>query len=116
MKIILPLLAILLSGCATVRSNSIFSLDFSSQPPRASIRGVCNGGTFTSQGTVVCEQKIPSEDTLVVTTELSYGSSGFDVKVLQNQLNALNDAKLNVDGNYGAVTLNAVKDFQKKAA
>lgn len=51
----------LITACATPRSNSIFSLSFSDQPPRAAIRGQCNGQQFTTQGTVVCEQKAPSQ-------------------------------------------------------
>jgi hypothetical protein len=30
-------------------------------PPRAAIRAQCNGQTFSTQGTVVCEQKAPSD-------------------------------------------------------
>lgn len=45
---------------------------------------------------------------------LSRGSSGNDVKLLQQALNALMGAGLAVDGAYGAKTEAAVKAFQKK--
>lgn len=55
-------LAILLlaSGCATPRSGGILGLNFSEHPPRAAIRGTCNGVPFTTQGVAVCEQHGPS--------------------------------------------------------
>lgn len=48
-------------GCASLRTNAVIPVDFSSQPPRAAIRAVCNGEAFTTQGTIVCEQKAPSQ-------------------------------------------------------
>lgn len=51
---------VLFSGCATTRSNSIFGLHFSDQPPRALLRVECNGRMGTYQGIEVCEQKAPS--------------------------------------------------------
>lgn len=48
---------------------------------------------------------------------LQVGSSGDDVRTIQNQLNAISNSypmieKLNVDGVYGNATLNSVKTFQ----
>lgn len=62
MKKLLSVAMLLLfgAGCATLRSGAIIPLDFSAQPPRVAIRGVCQGQPFTTQGTVVCEQKAPS--------------------------------------------------------
>ncbi|MDR3608534.1 MAG: hypothetical protein P4M08_14315 [Oligoflexia bacterium] len=59
MRIVI-LALLVLSSCASPRSSPIFALTFSDKPPRAAIRGVCNGQTFTTQGTVVCEQKEPT--------------------------------------------------------
>lgn len=55
------LITISISGCASIRSNAILGLKFSDQPVRAQIRSECNGKQFTTEGTIVCEQKIPSE-------------------------------------------------------
>ncbi len=65
-KLIPILMALLLGGCASLNSGAIIPLDFSSAPPRAAIRGYCNGETFTTQGTVVCEQKSPSQAKIAV--------------------------------------------------
>lgn len=54
------LMALFLSGCASLRSSPLLPIDFSAEPPRAAIRGVCDGESFTTQGTVVCEQKEPT--------------------------------------------------------
>lgn len=61
MKFLIAFLSLLAGGCATLRSNAVIPLDFSSQPPRAAIRGFCNDESFTTQGTVVCEEKAPRE-------------------------------------------------------
>lgn len=45
---------------------------------------------------------------------LSKGCKGFDVKMLQRMLNALSNANLGVDGDFGPLTENAVKAFQSK--
>lgn len=62
MKHALKLLCIaaLLSGCATPRSHGILGINYSDQPARVVMRWQCNGQTFTTQGTGVCEQKAPS--------------------------------------------------------
>jgi hypothetical protein len=57
----LAALVMALSNCASLRSNTVFGLQFSQQPARAFIRATCNGQSFTTQGTVVCEQKEPSQ-------------------------------------------------------
>ncbi len=44
---------------------------------------------------------------------ISYGSSGDDVKKLQEQLNSVG-YKLDVDGQFGSKTQSAVKDYQQK--
>lgn len=46
-------------------------------------------------------------------SQVSYGSSGSDVKTLQEMLNN-NGYSLDVDGNFGPKTQAAVKDYQKK--
>ena len=56
MKYIIVLIMLTMAGCASTRSGSIFGLNFSDMPPRAFIRGQCNGQTFTTQGLMVCEQ------------------------------------------------------------
>lgn len=62
MKTLIMLVAALfLTHCASLRSHSVLQLQFSSMPPRAAIRAQCNGETFSTQGTVVCEQKAPSD-------------------------------------------------------
>jgi hypothetical protein len=68
MKKVITLIAILLlTGCATPRSNSIFGLNFSDMPPRAFIRGQCNGKNFTTQGIMVCESgPIQNESQILV--------------------------------------------------
>jgi peptidoglycan hydrolase-like protein with peptidoglycan-binding domain len=54
------------------------------------------------------------EETKVSTyKKVSYGSSGNDVKTLQEMLNN-NGYSLDVDGNFGSKTQAAVKDYQKK--
>jgi hypothetical protein len=53
-------------SCATLRSNPVLPIDFASQPPRAIIRGNCDGHDFTTQGVVVCEQKGESTATISV--------------------------------------------------
>lgn len=55
------LVALVLAGCSSFslspRSNSIFALQFSEQPPRALIDLTCNGVRHVSEGVAVCEQK-----------------------------------------------------------
>lgn len=46
-------------------------------------------------------------------SQVSYGSNGNDVKTLQEMLNR-NGYSLDVDGNFGPKTQEAVKDYQKK--
>lgn len=46
-------------------------------------------------------------------TVLRYGSTGSEVRKLQEALNR-HGYKLNVDGVFGSATASAVKDFQKK--
>lgn len=46
-------------------------------------------------------------------SQIGYGSSGKDVKTLQEMLNS-NGYQLDVDGNFGPKTQAAVKDYQKK--
>lgn len=59
LTLFLPLIFIV--SCASLRSHPVMQLQFSSMPPRAAIRAQCNGQTFSTQGTVVCEQKAPSD-------------------------------------------------------
>lgn len=47
-------------------------------------------------------------------TQLSYGSSGDDVKELQSYLNQVGNYGLDTDGVYGSKTQAAVKDYQTK--
>jgi hypothetical protein len=53
----------ILSGCGTFsltpRSNSIFGLQFSDQPPRTLIDMTCNGVRRITEGVAVCEEKSP---------------------------------------------------------
>ena len=46
-------------------------------------------------------------------SQLKYGSSGSDVKTLQTYLNQVGNYGLTVDGQFGAKTQAAVKDYQK---
>ena len=46
--------------------------------------------------------------------QISYGSTGDDVKKLQELLNASGNYNLDVDGNFGPKTQSAVKDYQKQ--
>ena len=46
-------------------------------------------------------------------SQLKYGSSGSDVKKLQNYLNQVGNYGLTVDGKYGSKTQAAVKEYQK---
>lgn len=55
-----------LFACATLRSNALLPIDFTSQPPRAIVRGECSGVPVTTQGVIVCEQKTPSTATISV--------------------------------------------------
>lgn len=50
-----------ITACATPRSNPILGIAYSDQPARVALRWECNGQTFTTQGTGVCEQKAPSQ-------------------------------------------------------
>lgn len=50
---------------------------------------------------------------VIANKTISYGSSGSEVKKLQEKLNA-NGYSLDVDGEFGAKTQAAVKDYQKK--
>ncbi|HEV2373214.1 MAG TPA: peptidoglycan-binding protein [Streptosporangiaceae bacterium] len=52
--------------------------------------------------------------TLIPTANLSYGSSGPCVKILQQDLNFVINARLRVDGQFGPKTLTAVETFQGK--
>lgn len=49
-----------MAGCATPRSHGLLGINYSSQPPRVSMRWECNGEAFSTQGTGVCEQRAPS--------------------------------------------------------
>lgn len=53
-------------SCASLRSHPVLQLQFSSMPPRAAIRAQCNDKTFSTQGTVVCEQREPSNAAISV--------------------------------------------------
>lgn len=68
MKLTLPILVgvLILSSCATPRSNALLGVDYSSQPPRVTMRWHCNGQDFTTQGLGVCEQMGPSQSRVSV--------------------------------------------------
>lgn len=57
---LLVVIALLSYGCATPRSSSILGINYSDQPARVTMRWECNGQSFTTQGTGVCEQKAPT--------------------------------------------------------
>ena len=50
-------LALLLTGCVSPRSNSIFALDFSDQAMTALMRVTCNQKSFVVQGVFACESR-----------------------------------------------------------
>lgn len=60
------------------------------------------------------KQETTTNATITVDMNLKRGNSGDEVKQLQKLLNELNDAGLEVDGKYGPLTEQAVKDFQAK--
>lgn len=62
----------------------------------------------------VTKQEVTSNATVTVNMNLRKGDSGDEVKQLQKLLNILNDADLELDGKYGSLTEQAVKDFQTK--
>lgn len=60
-----------------------------------------------------CRPKYP-EETQIAKPVLKKGSKGQEVKYLQQNLNQVIKAKLEIDGSFGSKTEQAVKDFQKK--
>ena len=60
------------------------------------------------------KQETTSNIKVKVNMNLKKGDTGSDVRQLQTLLNTLNDAGLEVDGKYGTLTEQAVKDFQNK--
>lgn len=60
------------------------------------------------------KQETTTNTTVTVNMNLKKGDSGDEVKQLQKLLNELNDAGLDIDGKYGPLTKQAVKDFQTK--
>lgn len=78
------------------------------------------GGDLPSKrvGTFTRSDKTSSNNTSGVTGKYGYlqnGSSGSDVRRLQQKLTELGYYKGNITGSYGNLTEQAVKDFQKKA-
>jgi hypothetical protein len=59
--VVAAIIGALFQGCASPRASGILGLNYSSQPPRVWMRWTCNGQSFTTQGTGVCEQKSPSK-------------------------------------------------------
>ena len=60
-----------------------------------------------------CRPEYPKE-IHIAKPVLKRGSKGTEVKYLQKNLNQAINAKLDIDGSFGAKTEKAVKDFQKK--
>lgn len=60
------------------------------------------------------KQETTSNIKVKVNMNLKKGDTGSDVRQLQTLLNTLNDAGLEVDGKFGPLTEQAVKDFQTK--
>lgn len=70
LKLVLIAFVLLNAGCGSFslspRSNSIFALQFSEQPPRALIDLTCNGVRHVSEGVAVCEQKTTASPKIFV--------------------------------------------------
>jgi hypothetical protein len=60
-RLLILISLVLVTGCATPRSHGILGINYSEQPARVVMRWECNGESFTTQGTGVCEQKAPSQ-------------------------------------------------------
>lgn len=73
------------------------------------------GAYRPNYNSVASAQKRKVGKTVMVTAkELKKGHCGDPVKVLQSALNALQDVKLDVDGEFGSATEQALKDYQEK--
>ena len=70
--------------------------------------------TSETKGKVKTSAKVKKKKKQAITGTFSTGSSGTEVKKLQKALNSLVDAGLEVDGEYGSKTKEAVRKFQKK--
>ena len=79
---------------------------------------LCNGDILCTKKkghTVIITSgaEIKPSKPIVAQPTLKKGSKGIEVKRLQSDLNYLNVASLDVDGDFGSKTLSAVKKYQK---
>ena len=80
----------------------------------SSNNGGSNSGSSNNSGSTGNSGSTSSGSYTEPTRTLNSGSTGDDVKWLQNALNTVMGADLDVDGQYGSGTKTAVTNFQKK--